>query len=497
MYDTDASRAAAAEANARNAREAAGQITERTVGGDICNAIALTDFPCSPDVSPQYASQCSPKKGEMVRAVTQYRINKKTGEAVFCQHGGSCYPRYLIVDGQNVEALRLTNCKIGARWASDIPGVIDEDVMYSVDVDRSRNSAEVLKYNDLDNALLALGMCSACAGNAAHIYMEQPQSRCGSTVANALAGDKGAIAELESNPEYCVESASGADVVAENNSVLQQHIAVGTPPPPAVNPSTGQDQALVPRGSERPSFDCAQAKTAAARLICADGELARLDGELGVAFQRRRAQISAPDQSKFISEQLAWIRDRNTRCELIGKNNAAIEALASSKPCMLGAIQERIAYLAQIEATAAPAGQPVDVYTPPQMQAPSPPPVVAQAQPPPQATPTKAVLSSADLPNVVKTYHENEIRFKRDFFGKRFSDVLPFRSATVSIFSKGTYRVGFGTGSFSSDIDCKVTSQGDISVIVNWNKGDNIHVEGIVSDVTMGSVQLDQCTLSK
>src|SRR5208337_4312156 len=85
------------------------------VAADICTAIALTDLPCSPDVLPQYASQCAPKKGEIVEAVTQYRINKKTGEAVFCSHGGGCYPRYLTVNGQKIEALRLTNCKIGAQ----------------------------------------------------------------------------------------------------------------------------------------------------------------------------------------------------------------------------------------------------------------------------------------------------------------------------------------------------------------------------------------------
>jgi tetratricopeptide (TPR) repeat protein len=107
---------------------------------------------------------------------------------------------------------------------------------------------------------------------------------------------------------------------------------------------------LMPKGSVKPSFDCATAKTGAARLICADADLARLDREL--AFQKRRLQLSATDQSKFVAEQLAWIRDRNERCGLIGKNDAAIEVLASSKSCIVSAMQERIAVLAQTEATA-------------------------------------------------------------------------------------------------------------------------------------------------
>ncbi len=65
------------------------------------------------------------------------------------------------------------------------------------------------------------------------------------------------------------------------------------------------------------------------------------------------------------------------------------------------------------------------------------------------------------------------------------------------MFIKGTYRVGFWTGRFVSGVDCKVTSPGEISEIANWNKGDNIRVEGIVEDVTMKSVELDQCSLSK
>jgi hypothetical protein len=107
------------------------------------------------------------------------------------------------------------------------------------------------------------------------------------------------------------------------------------------------------------------------------------------------------------------------------------------------------------------------------------------------------LLSGSDLPKVVSTYRENEIRFKRDFFGKRFSDVLLFRSVTENILIAGKYEVGFGTGQFLSDLDCSVTFPAEISKIANWNKGDKIRVEGIVQDVVMGSVRLKPCTLSK
>jgi uncharacterized protein YecT (DUF1311 family) len=125
-------------------------------------------------------------------------------------------------------------------------------------------------------------------------------------------------------------------------------LGAATPALPQGGPlASGAPVPLTPRGSETPSFDCAKAKTAAARLICADGELARLDGELGVAFQKRKVQIVAPDQAKFVADQIAWIRSRNTRCGLDGKGNAAIEAIASAQPCMANAIRERIAFLGQ------------------------------------------------------------------------------------------------------------------------------------------------------
>jgi hypothetical protein len=57
--------------------------------------------------------------------------------------------------------------------------------------------------------------------------------------------------------------------------------------------------------------------------------------------------------------------------------------------------------------------------------------------------------------------------------------------------------VGFGTGGFTSDIDCSVSDKAVMSRIVDWNKGDSVKVSGLVSDVTMGSVQLDGCVFSK
>lgn len=177
---------------------------------DICNAVALVDIP---DTITGYGL----KKGEIDDAVTQYNVDAN-GEGQFCSHGGGCYPRYLIKGGKKVEALRLTNCKIGAAEPA-IAGLPDDgSVTYDIEVDRSKNSAAALKIDDVDNALLNLGMCSACAGNAAYLYIHSPASECGSKVANALAGDKSAIAELQNNPDYCQASLPASAAAAASDS---------------------------------------------------------------------------------------------------------------------------------------------------------------------------------------------------------------------------------------------------------------------------------------
>ncbi|MHC2433138.1 lysozyme inhibitor LprI family protein [Bradyrhizobium sp. USDA 4451] len=118
-----------------------------------------------------------------------------------------------------------------------------------------------------------------------------------------------------------------------------------------------QERGQLPRGTDQPSFDCATARTAAARLICADVELTRLDGALGAAFQRQKAQLPEPDQSQLVADQLSWIRDRNARCGLDGKETLATDVLVTARTCMADAIRSRIAHLA-LAPTGKPAQEP-------------------------------------------------------------------------------------------------------------------------------------------
>jgi hypothetical protein len=161
---------------------------------DICEAVALRDVPAIEDPTSILS------RGQRDTAITQYRVNKKTGVATFCSHGGYCYPTHLTVDGKKVEALRLTNCKVGKRMTDNDP----DDIYYDVDVIRSKVPAATLRYDDLDNKLLGLGLCSACASNAAELYLRKPNSACARLVKRALEGNPVAIKVLVDNfPDYC------------------------------------------------------------------------------------------------------------------------------------------------------------------------------------------------------------------------------------------------------------------------------------------------------
>jgi hypothetical protein len=136
--------------------------------------------------------------GDVQDSVTQYNVSKKTGVGSFCSHGGYCYPRFISIGGKLTEVLQLKNCRIGGKTSED-----EDETRYSVDLDRLKNSQADLKYNDLTNTLLTMGLCTACAGNAAQYYLQKPSSECGLLVKSALEGDPASKEKLLESPDYC------------------------------------------------------------------------------------------------------------------------------------------------------------------------------------------------------------------------------------------------------------------------------------------------------
>ncbi len=87
---------------------------------------------------------------------------------------------------------------------------------------------------------------------------------------------------------------------------------------------------------------CKSARTAAARLICADPDLATADSTLSTAFQDAKAASSPDVQKSLAKEQLSWMQERDQKCGLTGKNYAPIARLLSGKQCLEDAIRARI-----------------------------------------------------------------------------------------------------------------------------------------------------------
>ena len=162
-------------------------ITAANATDSICEAIALHSTTKTDD----YAF--SLKAGQVIDAITQYNIDKKTGRASFCSHGGGCYP---------ATALRLTNCTIDK---SKPQFVDDTETSYGLDLIRSKIPPDALRQNDVELKLLDLGMCNACADNAAAFYVKMPASRCAKLVRQALEGNPTAVSNLEDMPDYCSE----------------------------------------------------------------------------------------------------------------------------------------------------------------------------------------------------------------------------------------------------------------------------------------------------
>ncbi len=104
------------------------------------------------------------------------------------------------------------------------------------------------------------------------------------------------------------------------------------------------------------SFDCAKASTTAEKLICGDGTLIDLDGSLGDAFQGLRQQRTGAARDKLISEQRAWLADRDRGCGIpAGGSEPTLAQRWAWAPCLADRYRER---LTQLGIAAAPVQRP-------------------------------------------------------------------------------------------------------------------------------------------
>jgi hypothetical protein len=107
------------------------------------------------------------------------------------------------------------------------------------------------------------------------------------------------------------------------------------------------------------------------------------------------------------------------------------------------------------------------------------------------------VFTKGDIPLMVETSRTNEIRFDRDYKGKPFSDVLPFRRALEDFFTKGEYTVSFGRAAFGGGVDCSISHPTILNQVVEWSPGALVSVNGTIRTTMMGDVVLDNCQFTR
>ena len=170
--------------------------TAQSQAADVCKALALTNVPAIE--SPTSVLH----KGDYDLAITEYVINKQTGQHEFCSHGGYCYPTEVSENGTTVEALRLTNCKVRSVVALDD----NDETVHELDYETSQFSSTELRRIRLEDKLITMGLGSVDANNTAYITVTQPHSRCAQLTNKAISGDSTAINELTTSPSFCIIS---------------------------------------------------------------------------------------------------------------------------------------------------------------------------------------------------------------------------------------------------------------------------------------------------
>jgi len=94
------------------------------------------------------------------------------------------------------------------------------------------------------------------------------------------------------------------------------------------------------------SFDCASAKAPREKLICGDATLSELDGQLGRAYQARRALLSPHGADMLQRSELSWLHFITLICPLDHKENNG--SLDQPTTCLQRRYQERLTQLAKV-----------------------------------------------------------------------------------------------------------------------------------------------------
>jgi uncharacterized protein YecT (DUF1311 family) len=83
-----------------------------------------------------------------------------------------------------------------------------------------------------------------------------------------------------------------------------------------------------------PDFDCLAANTAAGALICADPSLALAEAELNANVLSLIGKLDQTAARFAFAEYGRWTRERDRKCNLVGKENVPLQELESAEDCL-------------------------------------------------------------------------------------------------------------------------------------------------------------------
>jgi len=92
-----------------------------------------------------------------------------------------------------------------------------------------------------------------------------------------------------------------------------------------------------------PNFDCLAANTAAGSLICSEPTLALGETELNGLVRALIGKLKEDEAQEAFAEYARWIRNRDRKCNLAGKDNVPLAELAPSQDCLEDFLKEMTA----------------------------------------------------------------------------------------------------------------------------------------------------------
>ena len=95
-----------------------------------------------------------------------------------------------------------------------------------------------------------------------------------------------------------------------------------------------------------PNFDCLAADTTAGMLICSEPELVLAAQELNDRALALIAGLKDNARKDAFAEYARWTRDRDRKCDLVGKDNVPLDELTSSGSCLADYMKEKTADMA-------------------------------------------------------------------------------------------------------------------------------------------------------